>query len=248
MPFLVLTAEVLQMGGMQKQQSFNETQIKLQLGSTKPRSGWWQFSLHKLEHLLNFCELRASPRFISEWPIKSGLSGPKLSLLCIFLFNLVVGHVFLLLWKPHHLPILSPNSCLTTVYCGWGATDSAINRSQGLPVSPVPTAPTISPISFTLLPAWLLSSGQHKSRWSRKLVMDSPDAIWRLVSQVTLCSNNGEHEKNTRPWSGSDTGDQEAEWPNPLLCPPSDKERKKLRPVRVRAAGERQQGKGLGIH
>lgn len=39
MPFLVLTAEVLQMGGMQKQQSFNETQIKLQLGSTKPRSG-----------------------------------------------------------------------------------------------------------------------------------------------------------------------------------------------------------------
>ena len=51
-------------------------------------------------------------------------------------------------------------------------------------------APTISLISFSLLFARFLSSSQHKSRWSRKVVIDSSDATWRLVSQITLCLNN----------------------------------------------------------
>lgn len=162
---------------------------KLQPGRTMTWSWQQQLSLYELEHLLNLYEFGESPLFISEWPIKI-----YLYFVLFFPFNLVVVNRGATFKKQRiYTKICISGFFESQIICQFWVQIPVWQPAVGaerllIPLNrffcPLPSSNQLHP--FTCLTP---SSKQHTSRWSRKVAMGSPDAIWMISKPGCIVFN-----------------------------------------------------------
>lgn len=146
-----------------------------------PESGWWQLSLHRLEHLLISVNFE-SPRFISECPVKIYLYFVFISLIwwqgvggqLLKSKRFTQKSVFLASLKARSSANSGSKFLSGTVCWSWGAADSA---------EQVPSSPSLSS------PCWPLGSPRSAS------LIYLPDS-WAQINIKAMVQEGS----NGQPW------------------------------------------------